>query len=84
MKDLKDYFKKVCINEYHSEYPDGELLWYRHPDLYALAKKAHAEGKKVFYAEETKNGIVEAEPRYRYIAHISLTEEEYNKLFKGL
>ena len=79
MKELKDYFKKVCINEYDAKFP----MYYRHPVLDALAQKARAKGEKVFYAEETKNGVVETEPQYRYIAHISLTEEEYNQLFKG-
>lgn len=47
---VRENTHKYCTNVYRAYKPDGSEQWYRHPDLYELAKQTREEGKRVFYA----------------------------------
>lgn len=89
LRDLKYLFHRKPVNAYQaSEWRGGEKIvkWYRHPDLYAMAKEAFEKGEDCFYCvpanKDNPNGhLVSSGPVYRYELHLNFSEEEFENLF---
>ena len=90
LNDLKPLFDKRCTNltpayEYRKT-STGEITkvprLYKRADLSQWAEEAFNKGEDFFYCGENENGILERqEPKYVYKLNITLTEEEFEKIF---
>lgn len=83
--DLKKCFQKKCLNAYSAE-EDGHPMLYRRNDLTQWAAEAFARGEQWFYAEPVNAAkpygkLQLTEPKYAYVCHRQLTEEEFAAVF---
>ena len=90
LQEIKNKFKKVCINRYTAILPNGERQWYRRGDLDNWSKEAFDRSEPYFYVEpiDLNNPYGElrlCKPKYRYMLSKKnlLTEEEYQYLFNN-
>ena len=86
LEELGLRFKKQYSNRYIVKDSCGNIIPYRHPDLYEFAEKAYSKGEDFFYANPADPKIpngkqVLAEPEYDFVLYKNLTEEEFTSLF---
>lgn len=84
---IRNNTSKICKNMFKTCDEKGEIILYRHPDLYELAKKAKEEGKYEFYAvpKDMNNPfgkLVESEPIYIFRSNFNIDGGIYENWFK--
>lgn len=90
------YIYKRCVNGF-SVYLDGKKVSWKDAytpsagflsqyegDIDKIRDEAEARGEQYYYIEVENGRIEEAEPRYVYDIHCSLTQEEYDEMFGGI
>lgn len=90
------YISKRCINRF-SIYVNGKKMSWRRAfkpsfgylsryegDIDKIRDDAEARGEQYYYIDINNGRIEEAELRYVYDIHCSLTQEEYDEIFGGI
>lgn len=86
-KMIKNNTIKVCVNDYNVYDSSGNMIWYRHPDLYDICKIAKERGDLCFYAEPEDPSRpygkqIECEPKYEYVSKLRIDNGVYEHWIK--